>query len=90
VVRFVALAIVAIIVYLLLRSIVSAFVAGLRGGASRNPSRRALRDELVKDPVCETYVPRRSAITRTAPGGATYHFCSTACADQFQAPSETA
>jgi len=88
VIRFVALAVLAVLVYLVLRSVLSAFAAGLRGGASRRPSRRALRDDLVKDPVCETYVPRRSAVTRTA-RGATYHFCSTACADRFQVPSET-
>ena len=84
--RFLALAIVAILVYLLLRSVVSALAAGFRGGAGPNARPRALRDELVKDPVCETYVPRRSAVTRTA-GRATYHFCSAACAEKFKAPS---
>jgi YHS domain-containing protein len=36
-------------------------------------------DELVKDPVCQTYVVRSRAVTRTAGGEVTY-FCSDECA----------
>jgi hypothetical protein len=36
-------------------------------------------DELVKDPVCQTYVARSRAITRQGPEGPRY-FCSDACA----------
>lgn len=36
-------------------------------------------DELVKDPVCQTYVLRSRAITRPGPEGPRY-FCSDACA----------
>jgi len=36
-------------------------------------------DELVKDPVCQTYVARSRAVTRTGPEGPRY-FCSDACA----------
>ena len=36
-------------------------------------------DELVKDPVCQTYVVRSRAITRRGPEGPRY-FCSDACA----------
>jgi YHS domain-containing protein len=85
VVRFVALAVLAVLVYVLLRAMVAAFAAGFRGGGRRG-SPRALRDELVKDPVCETYVPRRAAVTRTT-GGVTRHFCSAACAEKFEASS---
>lgn len=88
-IRFLALAVLAILVYLLLRAVATAFVAGLRGSARADGARRALRDELVRDPVCETYIPRRAAVTRTA-GRATYHFCSAACAEKFRVPSETA
>ena len=37
------------------------------------------RDELVKDPVCHTYVLRSRAVRRLARGGTRY-FCSSACA----------
>ncbi len=53
--------------------------SGPDGGIARSAGPRALRNELVKDPVCATYVPRRTAVVRTA-GPATYYFCSTACA----------
>jgi len=43
---------------------------------------RALRDELVKDPVCQTYVVRSRAVRRAARGGPRY-FCSSACAKRY-------
>ena len=36
-------------------------------------------DELVKDPVCQTYVLRSRAVSRPGPQGPRY-FCSDACA----------
>ena len=44
--------------------------------------RRVLKDELVKDPVCETYVLRSLALTRTV-GGTTFYFCSRKCAGRY-------
>jgi YHS domain-containing protein len=43
---------------------------------------RVPRDELVKDPVCHTYVVRSRAVRRAARGGPRY-FCSTACAKRY-------
>ena len=43
---------------------------------------RAIRDELVKDPVCQTYVLRSRAVTREA-RGTTHYFCSRECAARF-------
>jgi YHS domain-containing protein len=49
------------------------------------PLRRpALRDELVKDPVCQTYIVRSRAVTR-AFDGRTYYFCSSECVARFVA-----
>ena len=42
----------------------------------------ALDDELVKDPVCQTYVVRSRAVTGRGVDGAPY-FCSTACARRY-------
>ena len=42
------------------------------------------RDELVKDPVCHTYVVRSRAITRDAASGPAY-FCSAECARRYAA-----
>ncbi|MBI2152348.1 MAG: hypothetical protein HYV92_00430 [Candidatus Rokubacteria bacterium] len=52
------------------------------GPGARRP--RAIRDELVKDPVCQTYVVRSRAVTREA-GGQTHYFCSRECAARFSA-----
>jgi YHS domain-containing protein len=48
-------------------------------------SRRAphvLDDELVKDPVCHTYVVRSRAVIGRGAAGAAY-FCSTDCARRY-------
>jgi YHS domain-containing protein len=39
-------------------------------------------DEMVQDPHCKMYIPRREAIEK-AMDGKTYHFCSNACAAKF-------
>jgi hypothetical protein len=61
-------------------SFVAALVPLLRrstvGGATSGP--RALRDELVKDPVCQTYVVRSRAVSR-----GDVAFCSAACASRY-------
>ena len=80
--RFLALAVLTFLVFLILRASVAAFLAGVKGERRRPEGRAALRDELVKDPACETYIPRRKAIARTT-GGTTHYFCSAACADRF-------
>lgn len=46
------------------------------------PDDRAPRDELVKDPVCQTYVVRSRAVRRAVRGGSRY-FCSSACANRY-------
>jgi YHS domain-containing protein len=43
---------------------------------------RITSDELVKDPVCGTYVVRSRAVRRAAAEGARY-FCSAECAGRF-------
>ena len=40
------------------------------------------RDELVKDPVCQTYVVRSRAIRRIL-GGESRYFCSRDCASRY-------
>jgi hypothetical protein len=86
VVRFLALAVLALLLFLIIRASVSAFLGGLRGAGRPAPTRRAGLDELVKDPVCETYIPRRKAIARGT-GPSTRYFCSAVCADKYVARS---
>lgn len=46
------------------------------------PRPRISSDELVKDPVCGTYVVRSRAVSRPAADGLLY-FCSAECAGRF-------
>ncbi len=55
----------------------------LRRRAPAGPA-AARRDELVKDPVCQTYVVRSRAVSRRAAGEAVY-FCSAECARRHAA-----
>ena len=40
-------------------------------------------DEMVQDPSCMTYIPRRGA-QRKVVGGKEFFFCSKECAEKFQ------
>jgi len=54
----------------------------LRSVPVSGPRRRGAPDVLVKDPVCQAYVLRSRALTRTE-DGVLRHFCSPECARQF-------
>ena len=53
--------------------------AARRPAAARPPA--AVSGELVRDRVCNTFVPRDRAL-RAVVGGAEEHFCSAACRDK--------
>jgi YHS domain-containing protein len=59
-----------------------AVLPALRGRSAHDARRRVSSEELVKDPVCETYVVRSRAVTRHTAAGPRY-FCSTECAGRF-------
>ena len=55
----------------------------LRGLRARLPAAGSTRrDELVKDPVCQTYVVMSRAVRRGEGEGVTY-FCSRDCAERY-------
>jgi uncharacterized protein len=41
-------------------------------------------DEMVQDPNCKTYIPRRDSIKRVI-NGETHYFCGEECASEFDA-----
>ena len=53
-----------------------------RVAAPRRRRPAALGDELVKDPVCQTYVVRSRAVARQERGEPVY-FCSAECARRY-------
>lgn len=44
-------------------------------------------DEMVQDPVCETYVPRRDAVKKMIDGRDVF-FCSHECASRYEKEKE--
>ncbi len=62
-----------VVAALVVRSLLRRLTRPARG------ARATLPDELVKDPVCQTYVVKSRAVSRTA-GGEVSYFCSEACA----------
>ena len=44
-------------------------------------------DEMVQDPYCKTYIPRREAIKKVL-GGNEILFCSKECADKFESENK--
>ena len=56
----------------------------LKNPAAKKPPDQ-IQDEMVQDPVCGTYVPKRMALTVNRPGEGQTFFCSPACRDTFLA-----
>jgi hypothetical protein len=73
-----------VVLILLVVFVVVALLLPLLRRPTRRPRRApsALDDELVKDPVCQTYVVRSRAISGRGPDGSPY-FCSTDCARRY-------
>ena len=51
-------------------------------GSRQNSNPTPITDELVKDPVCGVYCPKREAVQMYY-RGKTYHFCSRECKKRF-------
>jgi YHS domain-containing protein len=52
----------------------------------RRKEKGGVIDEMVQDPVCRTYIPRRQAV-KVILKGKEYYFCSDGCAEKFKAES---
>jgi uncharacterized protein len=81
-----------LLILFFLRAVFRSVFAVLRqansGRAARNGSGAEQRDippatELKKDPVCGTYVPAATSLTRTI-NGTVVHFCSPECRDKYR------
>jgi YHS domain-containing protein len=75
----VRIAVYALWVAIVLVSLLQVFRRSLPGVSSSRP---VTTDELVKDPVCQTYIVRSRAVSRETVSGPRY-FCSPACAARF-------
>lgn len=82
-VRFILLAILLIVIARMFWRVVDAVIGAARSpGEGRGPGQAV---KLVRDPVCGTFVPARSALSASA-GGTTHYFCSEACRAKFAQP----
>jgi YHS domain-containing protein len=72
----------AILIYILYRIVKGFWGSAKQIHKSRNTA--GVIDEMVQDPFCETYVPRREAVRKVI-DGKEYFFCSTECAEKYEA-----
>ena len=82
--------IVLLLIFAIIRYIVATVgrtISQARGPQSpANPPKQAntaMGGELKQDPVCGTFVPATTSITKTV-NGELVHFCSAACRDKFK------
>jgi len=85
--RFVLILVLSLILSRMFWQILNAFREGISGGqrSSRTPQRGT---QMVRDPVCGTFLLPERAVT-VSDGRTRVYFCSTACRDKFSAQSST-
>jgi YHS domain-containing protein len=71
-----------LLLVLLLIRVLSRLIGGVIAGMAENKGRQAGPVQLVRDPICGTYVVPARALPLTA-AGATQYFCSERCREQF-------
>ena len=74
-----------IIIYVVLAYILYRIVKGvlIPGRKIDDGKSSGVIDEMIQDPSCKTYIPRRDAIRKIV-SGQEYFFCSEKCASQFE------
>lgn len=72
-----------LIVGFLIYTVVQSLKKALQKPAAPPPEKSAKGEDMVQDPVCETYIPRTDAI-QSQVRGRTRFFCSEACRDQYK------
>ena len=75
-----------IVLYFLVRQMFLGFRSpnrDIRGKSTEGADRQEELDEMIEDPVCHTFVPKRIAVIEEM-GGREYWFCSKECAVTFR------
>jgi YHS domain-containing protein len=75
--RFILLTILFSILYYLLN-----FLMKVIFSSRKRVNRQSEPEELVQDPYCQTYIPKRSAIRKRL-SGKNYYFCKQECLEKF-------
>ncbi len=73
------------VLYILLRQMFRGFKTSIRDGREKSSAQAQHedQDQMIEDPVCHTFVPRRIALIETI-GGREYCFCSQECVVRFR------
>ncbi len=79
--RSLFLLILVVIIYYFLKSVFTS--SRRRRAAGSRPGVQEKVDDMVKDPSCETYIPKSTALTMVM-GGKRYFFCSEECLESFK------
>ena len=80
-VRLFLLVFLLVFLLLLLFTVLRSLMKGLLG--QRNKQNTGLEaEELVQDPCCQTYIPKRTALRKKV-GGREYYFCNKECVTKF-------
>ena len=75
--RFILLTILFFILYYLLNLLMKVIFY-----SRKRVNRQSEPEELVQDPYCQTYIPKRSAIRKRL-SGKIYYFCKEECLEKF-------
>lgn len=83
--RLILVGILLTVLYLLFRQMFRGFTTPIRNGQKKSATRvqDEEQDQMIEDPVCHTFVPKRIAVIETI-GGREYCFCSQECVVQFR------
>lgn len=79
-IRFIIFAILCYVLYRLIKSL--ALPSPTTSKKSFTQSHGTITDEMVMDPHCRVYIPKREAITAKI-GGETLYFCSNECKKKY-------
>lgn len=79
-IRIILLAILCYILYRLVKSLL--LPSSQKFGKQGSPGGKIITDEMVSDPYCKVYIPKRDAI-KTTVAGKTLYFCSKECKKKY-------
>ena len=80
--------IILIILIILFYFLIKSFFAPQKPPPRKREGGLGIDDEMVKDPNCETYIPKRESIEKRIKGE-TYFFCSRECFEEFKKKLES-
>lgn len=73
-----------LLVYLAYKAVKSWLAKNIKASNQRYTPGNVVDDEMIKDPWCDVYIPKRESVVLSH-HGRQYHFCSNACRDKFLA-----